>query len=254
MLDVLVLTLIFLAGLGAGFINAMAGSGSLLTLPALMFGGLDSAVANGTNRIGIFVQSSFSLSGYASMGIKPNSDTLYRTIPVIVGAALGAYLTSFVDHGVFRYVIDLMMLAMLVLICMKPESWLKPRSVGQQPLQHKFWVIVLMFFTGLYAGFIQLASGYAMMAVMVLVGGMDLYRANTVKIVAQLANAAIVIPIYLYMGMIDWKLAAFLALGSALGGWLGARFSVRIGVRVVRYLLIVGVSSYLLKELIVALL
>ena len=250
MLDVLVFSLIFLSGLGAGFINAMAGSGSLLTLPALMLGGLDSAVANGTNRIGILVQSSFSLTGYASMGEKPDADTLYGALPVVVGAALGAYLTSFVERDVFRYVIDVIMLAMLVLICMKPSSWLRQRSEEHKPLRHKFWVIVLMFVAGLYAGFIQVASGYAMMAIMVLVGGMDLYRANTVKVVAQLANAAIVIPIYLYMGMIDWKLATILALGSGLGGWLGSRFSVRVGAKIVRYILMFGVSLYLLKELI----
>ena len=250
MLDVLVFSLIFLSGLGAGFINAMAGSGSLLTLPALMFGGLDSAVANGTNRIGILVQSSFSLTGYASMGEKPDADTLYGALPVVVGAALGAYFTSFVERDVFRYVIDAVMLAMLVLICMKPSSWLRQRTEERKPLRHKFWVIVLMFVAGLYAGFIQVASGYAMMAIMVLVGGMDLYRANTVKVVAQLANAAIVIPIYLYMGMIDWKLATVLGLGSGLGGWLGSRFSVRVGAKIVRYILMFGVSLYLIKELI----
>lgn len=243
--------LIFLAGLGAGFINAMAGSGSLLTLPALMFGGLDSAVANGTNRIGIFVQSLFSLTGYASKGIKPDSESFYAIIPVVIGAALGAYTTRYVERIIFHYVIDVMLLLLLVLIFTKPNSWLRPRCIAPQPLQHKFWVIFLMLLTGFYAGFIQLASGYAMMAVMVLVGGMDLYRANTVKVVAQLANAAIVIPIYGYLGMLAWKPALFLAIGSGVGGWLGARFSVRVGAKMIRYVLIVGVAAYLLKEIIV---
>lgn len=247
-MSILSLLIVLFAGLVAGFINAIAGSGSLLTLPALMFGGLDSAVANATNRLGIFVQSIFSLTGYISKGLKPERSALYGVIPVIVGAALGAYLTRFVDRGIFRYIIDAVMLAMLALIFFKPSSWLKQYS-APTPLRNIPLVVVLMFVTGIYAGFLQVGSGYVMMAIMVLVGGMDIYRANTVKVVAQLANAATVIPIYIALDMIDWHLGLVLALGSGVGGWLGARFALRIGSKVVRYVLLIGVVLYIGKEI-----
>ena len=248
MSEILVLTLIALAGVGAGFINAMAGSGSLLTLPALMFGGLSASLANGTNRLGILVQSLFSLQGYASRGVKPNRGTWWGVVPVIVGAILGALLTQYFARELFRYLIDIVMVGMLVLISTQRRSWLRPQSDASDAIHHKVWVVVLMFLSGIYAGFIQVGSGYLMMAVMVVVGGMDLLRANIVKVVAQLANAAVVIPIYIYLGEVAWKFSIVLALGFGIGGWLGARFAVRVGANVIRYILLGGLSVYLLKE------
>lgn len=246
--ELLVLLLLFLAGVGAGFINAMAGSGSLLTLPALMLGGLDAALANGSNRLGILIQSLFTLKGYASMGLRPDRATWWGVLPVLVGAVAGAFLTQLLDRGLFRYVIDVVMVGMLVLVSIKQSSWLRPQATTSVEVQHKAWVVALMFAAGVYAGFIQVGSGYVMMAVMVLVGGMDLYRANIVKVVAQLANAVAVLPIYIYLGEVAWKLAIVLAVGFGLGGWLGARFAVRVGAKWIRYVLILGLSLYLLKE------
>lgn len=246
--ELLVLALLFLAGAGAGFINAMAGSGSLLTLPALMLGGLDAVLANGSNRLGILIQSLFTLKGYASMGLRPDRTTWLGVLPVIVGAVAGAFLTQLLDRGLFRYVIDVVMLGMLVLVSIKQSSWLRPQGAESNQLRHKPWVVLLMFAAGVYAGFIQVGSGYVMMAIMVLVGGLDLYRANIVKVVAQLANAAVVLPVYIYLGEVAWKLAIVLAVGFGLGGWLGARFAVRVGAKWIRYILLAGLSLYLLKE------
>lgn len=246
--ELLVLALLFLAGAGAGFINAMAGSGSLLTLPALMLGGLDAVLANGSNRLGILIQSLFTLKGYASMGVRPDRTTWWGVLPVIVGAVAGAFLTQLLDRGLFRYVIDVVMLGMLVLVSIKQSSWLRPKGAENNQLRHKPWVVLLMFAAGVYAGFIQVGSGYVMMAIMVLVGGLDLYRANIVKVVAQLANAAVVLPVYIYLGEVAWKLAIVLAVGFGLGGWLGARFAVRVGAKWIRYILLAGLSLYLLKE------
>ena len=181
------------------------------------------------------------------MGLRPDRTTWWGVLPVIVGAVAGAFLTQLLDRGLFRYVIDVVMLGMLVLVSIKQSSWLRPQGAESNQLRHKPWVVLLMFAAGVYAGFIQVGSGYVMMAIMVLVGGLDLYRANIVKVVAQLANAAVVLPVYIYLGEVAWKLAIVLALGFGLGSWLGARFAVRVGAKWIRYILLAGLSLCLLK-------
>lgn len=113
---------IFTIGVIAGFINTLAGGGSLLTLPMLIFLGLPTAVANGTNRLAITVQSIFAVAGFRKKGISDFKSSLLLSIPVLIGSAVGAKLSMDVSDVLFKRILAVIMLFVLGLYCGVPAD------------------------------------------------------------------------------------------------------------------------------------
>ncbi len=115
-------------GLAAGFINTTAGGGSMLTLPLLMFLGLPANVANGTNRIAILLQN-ISWCKYFSAKESTSFKNGYKTcIPAVVGSLFGAMFAVEIDPLLLKKVIAGLMVAMFLLVVLKPEVWVKERA------------------------------------------------------------------------------------------------------------------------------
>ncbi len=209
-------------GFLAGVINTLAGNGSAITLPVLMFVlGLPPNTANGTNRIGILVQGLMGTGTfYRNKILKPRQHP-WVILPAIAGAMLGVWMAIQISPQGFKRVFGLILILMLVLALAHPKRWLKPKErripVGLYG--------ILMFLLGVYGGFIQMGMGIFFLATTVLLGGMPLIRANALKLFVVTSYTLVVLFVFHMKGLVDWRLGGIVAVGQGLGGWITARWA-----------------------------
>ena len=228
--DVWKVLLTLLVGLVAGVMNTFAGGGSLLTLPLLIFLGLPSAVANGTNRVAIEVQNLFAILGFRSKGVSNFRLSLLLSLPTLAGAFLGARVAIDMPELLFRRVLAGVMLLVLALIFWNPTR----RLYGSQPPLTPWRVLVAivgLFLVGLYGGFIQAGVGFLIMAVLVGVMGLDLVWVNAHKVFIGAVYTLLALAVFALEGKVDWVAGMVLAVGNGAGGWVAGRLAVEKGER-----------------------
>ena len=217
------------AGMLAGFINTLAGSGSLITLPMLIFLGLPANVANATNRIGIFCAAlvgawTFRKGGHLSIRM---GKLAWLLIPIIVGSIAGAQVAAMLDAQAMHIVIRVVMVIMLAVILIKPKRWLVEATDAFEPRQHALLTVAIFFLIGVYGGLIQAGVGILLLAALVLYAKYSLVQANGLKVLTVLVFTAPALAIFIWNNQIDWPLGLLLALGQCVGAWVGAWFATR---------------------------
>ena len=229
--------LLIAAGFVAGFVNTLAGSGSVITLPALIFLGLPAGVANGTNRVAIVLQNVTALASFRRDRVLDARGALWLTIPAALGSFIGAHISLGLNEELMRRVVGAVMMVMLVVILLRPERWLHGtlRVMPGRPA----WKHMLLFFAiGMYGGFIQVGVGIFLLVALVLGLGYDLVRANAVKVAVVLGFTLVALGVFAANARVAWREGIVLAIGSTAGAWVGARFAVERGVVWVRRLLV----------------
>ena len=234
-------------GLIAGFINTLAGSGSLLTLPLLMFLGLPPNVANGTNRIAILLQNVVGVSSFRQQKVLDFREGLKIGIPAVIGSVLGARIAVSLDDAFMERVIGGLLILMFFLIILKPNRWLKGEE-GHSSMKH-VWQAVIFFFIGIYGGFIQAGVGFFLLGGLVLGAGFELVRANALKVFIVLLYTPFALAIFIMNDDVNYVFGFILAIGNMLGAFLGARVAVKWGARAVRIFLLVALFFASLKLL-----
>jgi uncharacterized membrane protein YfcA len=226
------------AGFAAGFINTLAGSGSLITLPLLIFLGLPATVANGTNRVAILMQNVVGVSSFRQQKVLDVRGGLMLAAPATVGAIIGAQIAVNLNEEVMRIVIGALM---VVMILIRPKRWLEGRS---EAVDHRFtWLQLLIFFAiGVYGGFIQAGVGIFLLAGLVLNAGYDLVRGNAVKVLIVLCFTVAALAVFVINGQVVWAIGLILGVGNMLGAWVAARMAVERGATFVRWVLIAVVA------------
>jgi uncharacterized membrane protein YfcA len=215
---------LFAAGLVAGTLNVIAGGGSFLTLPLLLFAGLPAAVANGTNRVGILLQNVGAVWGFHRHRVLDWRWALAVALPALLGAGLGTALALVVGEAAFRRILASLMVVITLwtLLGRNPEPGSEPRSPSHPVLLLGF------FFVGLYGGFVQAGVGFLILACTSF-AGLDLVRGNAVKVLTVLAFTALSLGIFAWQGKIEWALGLSLAAGTVIGGQIGVRLTVLKG-------------------------
>ena len=225
------------AGFGAGYINTLAGSGSLLTLPLLIFLGLPAPVANGTNRVAILLQNVVGVSSFHRSKVLDVRAGAWLAVPATLGSIVGALIAVDLDEIVMRNTIGVLMLVMAVVILVRPKRWLKGREDRHRgrpgPLQ-----FLIFFAIGVYGGFIQAGVGIFLLAGLVLGAGFDLVRANAVKVFVVLFFTLFALGVFWYHDQVRWDLGLVLALGNMAGAWVAANMAVERGAAFVRWVLV----------------
>jgi uncharacterized membrane protein YfcA len=239
--------LLFAVGAVAGVLNVLAGGGSLLTLPVLLFLGLPAALANGTNRVAILVQNIVAVDGFRSRGMLPLRLALVCTGPALLGGALGAQLAVDMDDQLFRRILAGVMLGVCIIMIVDPARRLRfdPARLGAVRTAA---LVATFFVIGVYGGFIQAGVGFLIITGL-LVHGLDLVRINAVKVFVVGAFTVTALAVFIRNGQVDWPLGLALAAGNATGGWLGARLAVSKGHDWIRRLVLVVVVVFALRLL-----
>ncbi|MBQ0736520.1 sulfite exporter TauE/SafE family protein [Aquimarina celericrescens] len=242
------LLLVLLAAIGfiAGVINTLAGGGSLLTLPMLIFMGLPPAVANGTNRIGIFIQSITSIAGFTSKGIKPSIFGLYLGISSLAGSLIGAQIAVDIKGETFNRILAVIMLIVVFFMVFKPKiniADLLERTQGKY-----LWLSILtFFFIGIYGGFIQAGVGIFILLALTSINYMSLVKSNAVKVLVVFIYTIGALAIFIYNQQIDYLYGIVLATGNATGGWIASRWAVKKGDGLVKVFLVIMVVAMAIK-------
>ena len=233
----LLLAAVPVVGFAAGFINTLAGSGSLLTLPILILLGLPANVANGTNRVGVVLQNIVAVATFRQRGVLPLAGSWKLILPSVVGAVIGAELAVDLDEALLRRTIGVLMLVLLVVMLLKPERWIAEHAAPRAP---RLLVEVPLFFViGVYGGFIQVSVGLFLMAGLVLGSGYNLVGANALKNLIVLVFSAAALVVFVVNDQVQWTLGLLLGAGQAVGAWVAAHFAVRRGAEFVRWAVIV---------------
>ena len=244
--SLLELFLLIIVGFVAGSINTIAGGGSLLTLPVLIFLGLPPNVANGTNRIAILFQNVFNTAGFRSKGISVFPFSIYLAVAALLGAIIGAQIAVDIKGEVFNKILAIVMVVVVFYMIFNKKNSLK--NTVEQLSGKKLWLsTILFFFIRIYGGFIQAGVGFIMLLVLSSVNKLSLVKSNAVKVFVILIYTISAVFIFAYNNKINWQAGLILAIGNSLGGWLASRWSVKKGDGLVRKFLIVMVLIMAIK-------
>ncbi|MDZ7268114.1 MAG: sulfite exporter TauE/SafE family protein [candidate division KSB1 bacterium] len=236
------LLLLFGIGLVVGFINVLAGGGSLLSLPVLIFLGLPSATANGTNRIGILLQNVVAIAGFQRQHVMPWRVSLLAAVPAVAGSIIGARWAIALPEHQFKRALALTMIGVLVVILADPGKRL---HATPRPLTgwRRLAFMAGFFGVGVFGGFIQAGVGFLIILVMAL-AGFDLVATNAVKVIVVFIFTIAALYVFIRHDHVDYLLGAGLGLGNALGGYLGTRYTVRKGHAWIRGFVVVVVIAF----------
>jgi uncharacterized membrane protein YfcA len=222
-----------LAGLVAGAVNTVAGGGSFVTVAALVAMGLPVSAANATSRVGVLVQSSVAAASFRARGVSGGGDLRSQVAVSVVGAAVGALLSLWIDPKAFEQALAVGMVVTLSVSLLRPRSWTTPGPPSP-------WRWPALFATSVYGGFIQAGVGVLMLPCLIQLGGVNAVSANARKALLLVAFNLPSLLLYVWADLVIWDMGLVLALSSAVGGWIGAHLTVGYGPRFV-WVVMVGV-------------
>jgi uncharacterized membrane protein YfcA len=230
--------LLITAGLMVGFINTLAGGGSIISLSVLMMLGLPATLANGTNRIAITIQTMTAVTSFSAQKVMDFRKGLYLAIPAVVGSVLGAYIAVDINEEIFEYAVAIIMLVMLVFILYKPQHWLKEQthltirklSVSQ---------VIIFFLIGLYGGFIHVGVGYFLLAAIVLSAGYELVKANAIKVLIVMLYTPFALVVFIVNDQVNWAYGLVMTIGNVAGAYIASHMAVKQGANFVRWVIVV---------------
>lgn len=227
-----------IAGTMVGFINTLAGGGSIISLSVLMLLGLPANIANGTNRIGILMQNFAAVGSFSQQKVLDWRKGTWLAIPAVLGSVLGAWIAVDINEKAIEYSIAVIMLLMVVIILWKPERWITERK---EMIEKKVsWLqIVIFFLIGVYGGFIQMGVGYFLLAGLVLSAGYELVKANALKVLVNFIFTPFALVVFIINGQIDYACGFILGIGNVIGGLIGSRLAVKKGANFVRWVIVV---------------
>ena len=238
--------LLFGTGIAAGFLNTVAFGGSLIALPVLIFLGLPTAVANGTNRVAIFFQNFSAIMGFRRKGVSDFGYSILLAAPAVIGAVIGALIAVDIKDAVFNLILAVVMITMLVLTLINPTERLKDR-IESRDTRSKIIAMVVFFFIGIYGGFIQAGVGLLVITALRLLSGIDLVRTNAIKVFVIFFYTVVALGIFIIKDKVNWYLGPTLAIGNACGAWLGSHWAVEKGDKWIKVVLIVAVLAFAIR-------
>ena len=229
--------LLFTVGAVAGVLNVMAGGGSAITLPMLIFLGLDSPLANGTNRLAVFIQCLATVISFRRENYSDLKTSMRLAVCALPGAVIGAVMAVRMDNLLFQKVLGLFILIMVATVLL-PERAQSAERTGESS---GGWLIYpVMFGIGFIGGLHQVGIGFFMIAALRHLMHMDLVRINMHKAAVFFIYTIPTMVVFGATGNIDWTLGLVLAAGNATGGWWAAKIAVRRGEKVIRVVLVVA--------------
>ena len=233
-------------GIIAGFINTVAGGGSLLTLPVMIFMGLPPAMANGTNRVAIFLQNVSGIAGFKSKGVFIFPYSLWVGLSALLGAIIGAKISVDLDDKTFNQVIAIVMVGVVVITLFNP---VKNGKNALEDLSKRSQIIgiITFFFIGIYGGFIQAGVGFIILGSLTMVNKMSLVRANSIKVFVVFTYTIAALIVFIIEDQIDWLYGLVLAAGNMTGAWVASRWSVEKGDKWIKRFLVVMVTILAIK-------
>ena len=242
----------------------MAGGGSLLTVPIMLFMGMPGAVANGTNRIAIVAQNITAVTAFFRRGFSDFKLSISLALAALPGAIVGALVGTEVSGQWFNRLVALVMIVVMVLMAMPELTNKQGKSKGARSKDNKsqpnenieapttkrlITGHLCMVGAGFWGGFIQIGVGFLFMPILHRVMGLDLVRVNMHKVFIVLSYSLVALLIFASRVEVLWIAGLCLALGNAIGGWIGANMSVSRGEKLIKRVLNLVLLVFIIKLL-----
>jgi uncharacterized protein len=244
-MTILEAAILFVVGIVSAFLNVLAGGGSLLSLPLLIFMGLPSAAANATNRVAMLVQNIVAVKGFHSKGVFVYPYALWVSLSATAGAGIGAYLATIISDKSFNRILAIVMVMVVIATLLgkngtngKQEDFSKGKVFGS---------VFTFFFIGIYGGFIQAGIGFLMIATLLFFHQLNMAKVNSIKVFVTMIYTVVVLAVFIYYDLVWWTHGLVLAAGNGVGAWFTSRWSVSVPDKIIRIILIVMVSVLSVK-------
>ncbi len=231
-----------LLGIGAGFINTIGGGGSVITVSMMIFFGMPSAVANGTNRVALLIQNISAVYSFKRKNCFDLKMNLNLAIPAVVGSIIGSNIAVNISDQVFNKILVIIMILILFQILLNPQKKLQDLK-GETGLKYRIPGQIVFFFIGLYGGIIQVGVGFIIIAAMSLLTDCDLVRINAAKVFIVGAYTISSLLVFIINGKVDFFLGFCLAVGNGIGAYLGSIFAVSKGEKWIKILLTIMILA-----------
>jgi uncharacterized protein len=216
----------------AGAINSIAGGGTLITFPLLIWLGLDPKVANATSTVALWPGLFGGLFGYRKELEKSSALLLRLGLTAVIGGAIGAWLLIWTPSPTFARMVPFLILFATILFMAQGSinRWLRLQPIMAQP-KASWWLgaIVFQLFSSIYGGYFGAGNGILMLAAMGLLGIHEIHRANGIKNFLGICINSIAVLSFALMDLVVWSDALLMAVGALLGGYFGASMAVRVG-------------------------
>jgi len=241
---------IAVAGCGAGVINTVVGSGTLITFPTLLAFGVPPVTANVSNTIGLVPGSLAGAWGYRDHLVGQRSRVLRLLTASLLGGVAGAVLLLVLPEDAFAAIVPVLIALGVLLVVVQPpfSAWLtaraEARGIERADGHQAWWVWPLVLLTGIYGGYFGAAQGVLLMGVLGIGVAQSLQHSNAVKNVLAAGVNAVAGAIFVVVADVDWGVAALIAAGAIVGGLLGARVGKALPAPVLRgVIVLVGVIA-----------
>jgi uncharacterized protein len=234
-MSVTTILLLLAAGVVAGFVNTVAGGGSVVSLPVLVEV-VGAGFANGTNRVAILMQNIVGSISFHRGGKVPWGLVRRILAPTVAGAAVGAWVATLIPADVMKKIFGLVIVLVAFSVFVKPSRWMKE---GEQHLTEP-WRSISFFGIGLYGGFVQAGVGFLLLAGLVLGSGLGLVKGNAAKVVTILVYTPVTLLLFAQASQVDLGAGAILGVGNMAGAFVASKLAIKKGAGWIRWVLMVA--------------
>ncbi|PYS57129.1 MAG: sulfite exporter TauE/SafE family protein [Acidobacteria bacterium] len=234
----------FVAAFFAGVLNSIAGGGTLLTFPILIWLGLDPKVANATSTVALWPGLFGGVFGYRREMDDSSLILMRLGVISVIGGGVGAWLLIATPSPTFARLVPFLILFATILFMMQGpvNRWLHLPAAGKESTK-AWWIgaIVFQFFSAIYGGYFGAGNGILMLAAMGLLGLHDIHRANGIKNFLGVCINSVAVVSFSMMHLVSWPQSLFMAVAALAGGYFGARTAQRVGrVFIRRAIVVIG--------------
>lgn len=237
--------IIVLAGFLQGFINTMAGAGTIITYTLFVALGMPANMVNGTVRIGVIAQtltSSFKFNKSKTLDLKK---AIRLAVPIVIGSVFGSAVATGINKELFELLVGILLSLLLITMWINPKRWIEGKTVEEQ---HKSSLLQNLLFLGIgfYGGFIHIGVGIFLLSALVLNAGYDVVKANAIKVFLVMAYIPVSVVIFIISGQIDIFSGIIVAVGNVAGGFIGANMAIKKGASFVRTMVMIIIVLFVL--------
>lgn len=241
------LALLLITGIATGFLNVMAGGGSMLSVPMMIFLGIPGTVANATNRIAILPQNISATLAFFRKGFSNFRLSFSLAACSIPGAIAGSWIASQIPNDNFNTLLAIIMIIVLIIMAIPQEKQIDHKTTPSRArliAGHLCMVAI-----GFWGGFIQIGVGFLIMPVLNRVMQFDLLTTNMHKVFIIMCYTAVALIVFSTQLDLIWQAGIALAIGTSIGGWLAANFQIKQGVGAIKLVLNIVIVAFIIKLL-----
>ncbi len=231
-----------LVGIVAGAINSVAGGGTILAFPLLIFFGMAAISANATTTVPLVIGQFSSALGYKKYIKKIPLGYFLLLIPVIIGTFLGAYLLTRTNDNIFMFISPFLILFAIIVFSYQPYIVARIYgSVYSKNIKYypPIWLYLVIFILSIYGGYYGGGFGLTLLALLSITALKNIHTMNGLKNILATIEALVSVVVLFNSGLIDWKIGLVLGFGALLGGYFGSKFAQNLSLKYLRFVIII---------------